>query len=309
MAPKIKISVIQFDPKPLEPASNFAYAERQIRRAASSGAHLAVLPEYHLTSWVPTSSSFASCCIDSAAQYLPKYQALARDLNIHIVPGTVVVGAGKEASVDAATPPETRQLRNLAYLLAAGTGEILASYQKRNLWHPERGIITPGLGPATEHGLDTAASPHVAFDLPIPGTQDTIRAGLLICWDLAFPEPFRMLACEQGAELIIIPAFWHIQRIDPAVLRINKESEVRFLDAAVAARAYENTCAVVLCNALGRSQVTVPMRGSLGGGPLGVEEDNVLQAEVDFGELRFAESVYKVRSDVKGEGWYGRAKL
>jgi predicted amidohydrolase len=329
MAPKLTISVIQFDPKarthaphhrsrapadirhqPLDPTSNFAYAAGQIRRAAALGAHLAVLPEYHLTSWVPNSPLFASCCTDSA-RHLAQYQALARDLNIHIIPGTIVTSAessacGRGQASDASAPEGTQPLRNMAYLLAAGTGAILASYQKRNLWHPERGVLAPG--PAGDHGLDTPASPHVAFDLPIPGTQDTVRAGLLICWDLAFPEPFRMLACEQGAELIIVPAFWHIRQIDPAVLTINEESEARFLDAAVVARAFENTCAVVLCNALGRSQVAVPIKGSLGRGPLGVETNDVLQTEVDFGVVRFAEGVYKVRADVKGEGWYGKSK-
>ena len=48
--------------------------------------YLAVLPEYYLTSWVPSDPGFAASYLE-AESYLPRYQALAKDLNIHIVPG------------------------------------------------------------------------------------------------------------------------------------------------------------------------------------------------------------------------------
>ncbi|KAK4135016.1 hypothetical protein BT67DRAFT_433810 [Trichocladium antarcticum] len=67
---------------------NLAKAESYIRQAASQGAHLAVLPEYHLTSWCPDHADFIAACAASAA-HLPRYQALARDLHINIVPGTI----------------------------------------------------------------------------------------------------------------------------------------------------------------------------------------------------------------------------
>lgn len=41
---------------------------------------------------------------------------------------------------------------------------------------------------------------------------------------------------------------------------------------------------------------------------LGLEVEGVLDAEVDFGVVRLAEKVYKVRADVNGEGWYGRER-
>ncbi|KAK4224629.1 hypothetical protein QBC38DRAFT_511618 [Podospora fimiseda] len=223
---------------------------------ADSGSHLAILPEYHLTSWVSSSPSFASCCDYSSKLYLPKYKLLAKELNIHIVPGTIIISTTTTSST---TTPQETQLCNMAYLIAAGTGKILASYryQKRILCHPERDILTPGPLPS-----------HVAFDLPIPRTSDIIRT-----------------------------------EIDPAVLAINPNSETQSLDAVVAARSYENTCAVVLCNAFGRSQVSLLMMGCLGDGPLGVEEKASLQVKVDFGIVRFAQEEYRVRRDVNGDGW------
>lgn len=66
---------------------------------------------------------------------------------------------------------------------------MLASYRKKNIWHPERPHLTSS-------GLER----HTAVDTPIG------RVGMLICWDLAFPEAFRELIAD-GAEIIILPTF------------------------------------------------------------------------------------------------------
>ncbi|KAK0631452.1 carbon-nitrogen hydrolase [Immersiella caudata] len=276
-APKLKISVAQFQPKTCDPETNFATACSKIRAAAiEHHSHLIVLPEYHLTSWAPNHPTFKDSC-RHAESYLPRYQQLAKDLNIHIVPGTIITHHPSE------NPTE---LRNMTYLIAAGTGEILTSYQKRNLWHPERDVLTP-----------SAPAPHQAFDLPIQGTEHTIRAGLLICWDFAFPEPFRELTILGGAELVIVPAWWHLREVNAHTKRLNPDSEIAFLDGVAVARAFENTCAVVLCNAFGRSQVAMPVLGRVG--EIGVEEEGEVVTEIDFGVVRYAEEVYKVRGDGK----------
>jgi predicted amidohydrolase len=118
-----------------------------------------------------------------------------------------------------------------------------------------------------------------------------VLVGLLICWDLAIPEAFRALAVRGGAKLIIIPAFWHIVKINPTVRELHPDSEATFLDGLCIARAYENTCAVALCNAFGRGQLTVPMLGCRGA--MGVEQEGKLTSEVDFQAVEFAETVYE----------------
>jgi predicted amidohydrolase len=255
-----------------------------------------VLPEYHLTSWVPEHPDFIAFCTKSLA-YLPRYQALARELNIHIVPGTIVEpvepitsAAAPGMSLNDNTEPLVTELRNMAYFIAASTGDILSTYQKKNLWYLERGILTAG-----------RSSPHKTFDVPLPSGGGTIRVGLLICWDLAFPEAFRELVAD-GAQLIVIPAYWHLTKINPKILALNLKSEVAFLDSVTVARAYENTCAVAFCNAFGQSQVAMPILGSLG--KLGVEENDMIISEVDIDVLRVAEEHYKVRADLPGEGWH-----
>lgn len=71
---------------------------------------------------------------------------------------------------------------------------MLGSYRKKNIWHPERPHLT-----------SSGAERHVAIDTPIG------RVGMLICWDLAFPEAFRELIAD-GAEIVILPTFCRTSR-------------------------------------------------------------------------------------------------
>jgi predicted amidohydrolase len=288
--------------KPLSPEENFAKAATDIQSAASQGSQIAVLPEYHLTSWVPEHPDFVACCAESVA-YLPRYQALARELNIHIVPGTIVVPvenlqpAALGTLINGKTEASNRkaiELHNMAYFIAASTGDILSAYQKKNLWYLERGILTAGIH-----------TPHRAFDVPLLGNY-MVRVGMLICWDLAFPDAFRELM-EDGAQVIVVPAYWHITKIDPKVLALNPKSEVAFLDSLTVARAYENTCAVAFCNAWGESQVAMPILGCLG--KLGVEKEDTIISEVDLDVVRVAGEHYKIMADLGSEGWhYSRSR-
>ncbi|KAI0435976.1 carbon-nitrogen hydrolase [Xylaria telfairii] len=299
MAPTLKIALIQFQAKPLSLEYNFIKAAAEIRVAAARGGQLVVLPEFHLTSWVPEHPDFAASCAQSMA-YLRRYQALAQELNIHIVPGTIVE-AVERVRPSVATPinngedmePSSHmvtELRNMAYFIAASSGHILSTYQKKNLWHVERGVLSAGLH-----------TPHKAFDVPLPGGSETVRVGMLICWDLAFPEAFRELVVD-GAQLVVVPAYWHITKVDPRLLTLNPNSQVAFLDSVTVARAHENTCAVAFCNAWGQSQIAMPVLGSLG--KLGVESEGIILDEVDFNVLDLAEEQFKVRADLLGKEWH-----
>ncbi|KAI1122364.1 carbon-nitrogen hydrolase [Nemania abortiva] len=279
MAPNYKIALVQLHPKPLSPAQNFEKAASFIRDAAKE-CDLAVLPEYHLTSWVPDEPGFKASCAESFP-YLRKYQDLAKELNICIVPGTIIVLEGES-------------LYNNAYFIS-GDGEIVAQYQKKNLWHPER-----------HHLVSSAHEPHKAFDTPLG------RMGLLICWDLAFPEAFRELIAD-GAQIICVPAFWTMRDVIDEGYALNPDGEALFLNSTVVARAFENTCATVFVNAggppekgnktnfAGLSQVGVPHIGALG--RLGPAE-GISIVDLDMNVLKIAEENYKVREDMKTEGWH-----
>ena len=106
--------------------ANYSKAAHFIKKAAKAGAQLAVLPEYHLTNWVPDDPKFGDLC-GQWQTYVNRYQALAKEHDICIVPGAIVerheVPDGNE-----------HVLINVAYFID-NKGEILGRYQKKNLWY------------------------------------------------------------------------------------------------------------------------------------------------------------------------------
>jgi predicted amidohydrolase len=194
---------------------NYQKAATFIRSAAKQEAQLAVLPEYHLLNWVPQDPGFKDACAHWET-YLQKYQALAKECNICIVPGTILelINAGKK--------DET--LLNVAYFID-NHGEIAGRYVKKNLWGPIERL----------HLTSSSEDEHPVFDTPLG------KVGMLICWDLAFPEAFREMIAK-GAKIIIIPTFWTLSDCSPAGLAVNPSAEALFLDSMLTARCFENTC-------------------------------------------------------------------
>ncbi|KAK7699731.1 hypothetical protein SLS57_012325 [Botryosphaeria dothidea] len=283
MAEKIKVAVIQLHPKPLQIEHNFNKAANFIKSAALQGAELAVLPEYHLTNWVPKDPGFLPLC-EQWETYLKKYQALAKEHRICIVPGTIV-----ERHCDA--EKEEDKLLNVAYFINQD-GDIIGKYVKKNLWGPER-----------EHLTSSGRDIHEVFDTPLG------RVGILVCWDLAFPEAFRELIA-QGAKIIIIPSFWTLADCSPKGLGYNPSSEALFLDSMLTARAFENTCAVIFANAggppgkgyAGVSQVTIPYVGAVT--RLGSCAEGMSVVDLDLSVLEDAEENYQVRTDLARHDWH-----
>lgn len=101
---------------------------------------------------------------------------LAVKYNLDVVPGTLIE-----------RDPKDGRVYNTAYYIDR-SGEILLSYRKVHLWHPERKYLTKG-----ESGYGTCKN------------RFGIEVGLCVCWDIAFPEVFRELALKQNAQLIIAP--------------------------------------------------------------------------------------------------------
>ena len=216
---------------------------------------------------------------------------MAKDLNICIVPGTLLEPIAAEEG----------GIANVCYFID-NKGDILARYQKKNLWHPERGHLTAD-----------SESPHIAFDTPLG------KVGLLICWDLAFPEAFRELI-SQEAKLIVCPSYWVAADAGEGE-SLNHECETVFLESTCISRAFENTCAFAFVNTgapegrdtddhgvefTGVSQVGMPFLGGVG--KLGKGE-GVSLVDVDMAVLETAENVYKVREDMKKEGWHYKHTL
>ncbi|PUU81228.1 carbon-nitrogen hydrolase [Tuber borchii] len=271
---KWKCAVIQLHSKPMQVEDNFNRAQDFIRKAAEAGARLAILPEYFLTSWVPNDPGFADAHVDR--EYLSRFCELAKECSINIVPGTFVekhVDDGKD------------MLYNVAYFIS-NEGEILGSYTKKNLWHTEKA-----------HLEAAGNNPHTVIDTPLG------KVGLLICWDLAFPEAFRALII-QGAKIIIIPSFWTLLDLTERAFQRNPKSEAIYLGSIVVSRAFENTSCIAFANAggpegsvfAGLSQIAMPIMGDIAKAE-GAHEQMVI-GEVDMEILQDAEESYKVREDI-----------
>ncbi len=103
-------------------------------------------------------------------------------------------------------------------VMASPTGDVVGHYRKVHPFQEERDVFLPGTHP-------------VLFDLP------GVRTGVLICYDIRFPEVARALALA-GAELLIVPAAFP----DP---------RAHHWDTLVTARAIENQLYVAAVNRVG----------------------------------------------------------
>ncbi|KAA8642800.1 carbon-nitrogen hydrolase family protein [Aspergillus tanneri] len=285
MAPIFRIAVIQLYVKPLRPAENFAKAVKFIRDAAAQECNLAVLPECHLTNCPMDDPRFVPLCTDWET-YLHKYQALAKECNICIVPGSIV-----QTIPDTAPHSDRPKLENVTYFIS-NTGQILGSYTKKNLWGPMESKLIRSSGNAPHRVIQTPLGP----------------VGLLLCWDLAFPEACRELV-YQGAKIIIMPIFLTRHHLSDAGHRWNPSGICAFVDNILAARACENTCAMVCANAggpsqhyFGHSQITLPYVGPMA--RLGTSTEGIMVADLDMAILDDAEANINVRADLTREDWH-----
>lgn len=183
-------------------------------------------------------------------------------------------------------------LYNTAYFIDK-QGQISGKYVKKNLW----GSIE------RDHLTSSGRARHDVFDTPIG------KVGLLICWDLAFPEAFRELIAH-GAKMIIIPTFWMLTDCTAKGLARNPSAEALFLDSILTARCFENTCAIVFANAggppgkgyAGQSQVCMPFVGPLT--RLGGAAEGMAVVELDMDILQEAEETYAIRADLARDDWH-----
>jgi len=192
-----------------EVESNRAAAAGAVVAAAGQGAELVVLPELCDSGYVFTGEAEARTLATRAADSptLREWQALAAGYRTTIAGGFCELG-------------EDGLLYNSAALI--GPGGVLAVYRKAHLWDAEKLVFTPG------------DAPPPVVDLPFG------RVGLMICYDLEFPEWVR-LAALAGADLIAAPVNWPAMPV-PAderpcdVVRVQADACVNGVFIAVADR-------------------------------------------------------------------------
>jgi predicted amidohydrolase len=196
-------------------AANMAVADRLTRAAAADGASLIVLPEKWTAMGTEDDLRAAAEPLDGPA--ITWARSLARELAVDLVAGSIlelVAGQDKLANTSVHVDPR---------------GELQAVYRKVHMFD----VVLDGRS-YRESALEQAGE-----EIVLSHTADGVALGLSICYDLRFPELYRILAVR-GARVIAVPAAFTL-----ATTRDHWETLVR-------ARAIENQAFVIAANQVGR---------------------------------------------------------
>jgi predicted amidohydrolase len=213
----IRVAACQIDPQLGEVDANLERIASAVTEAASAGATFIVLPEAAVTGYAYASLAEALPVARRAESTAEGMLAgLAQTHRATIVCGTL------EAAGD--------EIFNVALVLLADGRRY--RYRKTHL---------PFLG------IDRFATPGP--DAPSVIEVDGMRFGVLICYDLRFPEAARICALE-GADLIALPTNW------PVGVQFHP-------DLFAPARAAENHCYLLACDRVGTERGTTFMGRSV----------------------------------------------
>ena len=207
----MKVTCIQMDMLLSQPDKNFAHAQELIREAMADKPDVLVLPETWNTGFFPK-EGLEDLCDRDGQQVKAQIGALAKEFAVNIVAGSV--SNVREGKVFNTAMVFDRQ------------GTCIASYDKTHLFTPmgEDNYYTPG-------------------DHLCRFTLDGVSCGLIICYDVRFPELTRTLTVP-GLDMLFVVSQW------PKIRTFH-------LRSLTTARAIENQMFVVCCNSCGTAGETV----------------------------------------------------
>ncbi len=255
MPDRIRVACVQMTSRADKPA-NLATAERLVSQAAATGADVVVLPE----KWNAIGDAAVSHATAEPIEGGESVEAMSRWSRQHGI--TLVGGSITERR-------EGREKLSNTSLVFDPEGQIVAAYRKIHLFDVEVGGVVYRESEAEEPGEE-----------PVVAEIEDWKLGLSVCYDIRFPELYRILALE-GAELVTVPAHfttptgkdhWHV------LLR---------------ARAIENQLYVAAAAQIGETLPGRPAYGrSLITDPWGIvvaqapDAETVIAAELDLVHLR-----------------------
>ena len=193
---------------------NLDTADRLTREAAARGAELVLLPEKWSVYGRPDDIVAGAEPLDGPA--LTWARGAARELGIDLVAGSIaehVEGAERGANTSVHIGPD---------------GEDRAVYRKVHMFDVEVGGRV-----YRESEIEAPGE-----ELVVTETADGVEVGLSICYDLRFPELYRILAVR-GARVLTVPAAF--------TLTTTREH----WEVLLRARAIEDQCYVIAANQVG----------------------------------------------------------
>ena len=201
---------------------NLGAAGALVAEAAASGAELVVLPELFSVAGSP--EVLRTMAEDLRGPTLAWATRLAADLSVHILAGSF-----PERAADG------RRVHNTSCLVAP-TGALVATYRKVHLFD----VDLPG---AEVRESATFVPGDDICVAPLPNVPAVL--GLSICYDLRFPELYRVLALR-GATVVAVPAAF------------TAVTGLAHWEILLRARAIENETYVVAAGQVGRLPPGMP---------------------------------------------------
>ena len=229
-----------------------------VRHAAASGAALVCFPEQFATGWDPGSGTHAE---DSGGSIVSALSEMAEENAI------AVLGSFRE---------RTTSLPKNTAIAIGSNGKILATYAKIHLFGPGR--ENEGFAPGSELGIFTLGP---------------LTCGIAICYDLRFPELFRLYA-KKGVQAVMVPAAWPASRM--------KQWEI-----FITARACENQMFVTGINTTGTTPVDRYTGGSITADPHGTimsranDAEQLLFNDLDPAVVKTTRASFPVAKDCRDD--------
>lgn len=211
---KVSVALAQVEAATANKEENLRKYASHLEKAAKMGAQLVVFPELSLTGYA-CGDTFFEVAEPVPGPSTDHVSEIARELGLHVVFGM----------------PE-RGLAGVIYNAAVIVGPEghIGTWRKHTLPGHATDLGGPGAFPDRRFFRSGRQSP--VFDTPIG------RIGMMVCYDIFFPEIARLLTLK-GADLLVgisgSPAF-----------------ERPIFEALVAARAMENTIPFAYCNLAGK---------------------------------------------------------
>src|SRR5689334_839430 len=236
-------------------ARNLEIAERLVRAAARDGAVLVALPE----KWnlLADSATLLAGAETLDGPSIGAASSWARELGIHLLAGSI------------ADPAEGHEKAFNTSILIGPDGELEARYRKIHMFDVDVGGVAYRESEHEEPGDELVAA-------GLAGKLEGITLGMTVCYDLRFPELYRILAVR-GATVMSVPSAFTL------------DTGRDHWEVLLRARAIENQAFVIAPNQIGeapphyrsygRSMIVDPWGVVLGQAP---DEECFVAAELDL---------------------------
>lgn len=205
---KINIACCQIMPTS-DKLVNLQKAEEAVRTQAASGANIVVLPEMFICPYA--NAQFKIAAETENGLTFKRMSELARSLQIVLLAGSI-------------PEKENNELFNTSFVFGPD-GNLLSKYRKAHLFDV-----------AIEGGINFKESNVLNAGNQITVTETPFgRIGVAICFDVRFPEWFRLMV-DAGAQIILVPAAF------------NMTTGPLHWELSLRSRAVDNQCFIAACS-------------------------------------------------------------